>query len=174
MGALLIYGMSSQNYLEIISHSPGETRAVGEQMGRLAQTGDTYLLVGGLGAGKTCLTQGIARGLGVEEPYVASPSFVLVREMRGRLTLYHIDLYRLNRIEEIADLGLDDYLYGDGVCTVEWAERGMAVLPQEHLLVEITYLSDNERGLYLRPVGERYVRMVAELRVSVESGGVFC
>ncbi|OGN90046.1 MAG: tRNA (adenosine(37)-N6)-threonylcarbamoyltransferase complex ATPase subunit type 1 TsaE, partial [Chloroflexi bacterium RBG_13_46_9] len=90
-----------------------------------------YLLVGQLGAGKTCLTQGIAWGLGIEE-YTLSPSFVIMRELHGSLPLYHMDFYRLDNINEIADLGLDDYLYGRGVCVIEWAEKGMDILPDDH------------------------------------------
>src|SRR5690349_17851059 len=105
---------------EFVTHNPEETQDIGWRLGELAQAGDVFLLTGDLGAGKTCLTQGIAYGLGSKE-YAASPSFVIMRELKGRLTLYHMDLYRLDRIEEIVDLGLDDYLYGKGVCVVEWA-----------------------------------------------------
>src|SRR5512137_719379 len=117
--------------LKLISHSPEETRQIGTRLGELAQAGDIFLLSGNLGAGKTCLTQGIAWGLGSQE-YALSPTFVLMRELKGRLPLYHIDLYRLDRIEEITDLGLDDYLYGQGLRVIEWAEKGLRVLPVEN------------------------------------------
>ena len=84
-----------------------------------------------------------------------SPSFVIARELYGRLPLYHIDLYRLDRIEEIAELGLDDYLYGSGVCVVEWAEKGLSTLPTEHRLIQINYLSDSERLFQLKPTVNR-------------------
>lgn len=151
------------SHLEIISHSPEETQKIGVRLGELALPGDVFLLVGGLGAGKTCLTQGIAWGLGIKE-YAASPSFVVIRELYGRLPLYHIDFYRLDHLEEIAELGLDDYLYGKGVSVVEWAEKGLSLLPEEHLLVEIGYLSDSERGLKFKPSGKRYRRMVSQLK----------
>jgi tRNA threonylcarbamoyladenosine biosynthesis protein TsaE len=151
------------NRLEIISHSPEETQKFGGEIGKLAQPADIFLLIGGLGAGKTCLTQGIAWGLGVKE-YAASPSFVVIRELYGRLPLYHIDFYRLDNLEEIAELGLDDYLYGDGVCVVEWAEKGMNLLPPEHLLIEMGYLSDTERSLKLKPSGQRYQKIVTQLK----------
>ena len=122
-----------------------------------------FLLTGKLGAGKTCLAQGIAHGLDINE-YAASPSFVLVRELNGRLSLYHVDLYRLDRIEEIADLGLDDYLYGDGVCVVEWAEKGLSIMPDEHLSIGIDYISDTERTFKIEPMGKRYRQMVAQLK----------
>ena len=151
------------NSLELISHSPEQTQKLGIRIGELALPGDIFLLVGDLGAGKTCLTQGIAWGLGIKE-YALSPSFVIVRELYGRLPLYHIDLYRLDHIEEIADLGLDDYLYGRGVCVVEWAEKGLSVLPVEHLLIEISYISDTERRFQLKPSGKRYLEIAAQLK----------
>ncbi|MBA7571294.1 tRNA threonylcarbamoyladenosine biosynthesis protein TsaE [subsurface metagenome] len=150
------------NRLKLISHSPEQTQELGVRIGKLALPGDVFLLVGELGTGKTCLTQGIARGLDIKD-YVLSPSFVLVRELYGRLPLYHMDLYRLDHIEEIADLGLDDYLYGDGVCVVEWAEKGLTVLPIEHLLIKIAYLSDTERSFHLKPNGQRYREIAAQL-----------
>jgi tRNA threonylcarbamoyladenosine biosynthesis protein TsaE len=151
------------NHLEIISHSPEQTQKFGTRLGELALPGDIFLLVGGLGAGKTCLTQGIAWGLDIKE-YAVSPSFVVIRELHGRLPLYHIDFYRLDHLEEIAQLGLDDYLYGNGVCVVEWAEKGVGLLPQEHLLIEMSYLADTERSLKLKPSGKRYRQIVAQLK----------
>jgi tRNA threonylcarbamoyladenosine biosynthesis protein TsaE len=148
---------------EIISHSPEETQDFGARLGELARPGDILLLVGELGAGKTCLTQGIARGLGIKE-YAASPSFVVVRELYGRLPLYHMDFYRLENLEEIADLGLDDYFYGQGVSVVEWADKGLSLLPPEHLLVEMSYVSDTGRRLKLKARGRRYRQLVAKLK----------
>ena len=151
------------NHLEIISHSPEQTQKFGVRIGEIALPGDIFLLVGNLGTGKTCLTQGIGRGLNIEE-YAVSPSFVVIRELCGRLPLYHIDFYRLDHLEEIAQLGLDDYLYGNGVCVVEWAEKGVNLLPVEHLLIEISYLSDTERSFELKPRGKRYRKIVAQLK----------
>jgi tRNA threonylcarbamoyladenosine biosynthesis protein TsaE len=155
--------------LKLISHSPEETRQVGALLGELAQPGDIYLLSGNLGVGKTCLTQGIAWGLGSRE-YALSPTFVLMREIQGRLRLYHIDLYRLDHIAEISDLGLDDYLYGHGLCVIEWAEKGLSVLPVEHLLVKIDYLSDTGRVLELVPRGRQYRKLVDQLKPLIEKG----
>jgi tRNA threonylcarbamoyladenosine biosynthesis protein TsaE len=149
--------------LEIITGSPEETREFGARLGELSRPGDSYLLVGKLGAGKTCLVQGIARGLGIKE-YAASPSFVVVRELYGRLPLYHMDFYRLDNLEEIADLGLDDYFYGKGVSVVEWAEKGLSLLPPEHLLIEMSYLSYTSRRLKLKAIGKRYRELVAKLK----------
>ena len=154
----------SMSCLELISHSPEQTQELGGSIGELALPGDIFLLTGNLGTGKTCLTQGIAWGLGIKE-YAVSPSFVVVRELYGRLPLYHIDLYRLN-LEEIVELGLDDYLYGNGVCVVEWAEKGLSVLPTEHLLIQIDYLSDTKRSFQLKPNGKRYLEIAAQLKAS--------
>jgi tRNA threonylcarbamoyladenosine biosynthesis protein TsaE len=151
--------------LELVSHSPEETQRLGRRLGEIAQPGDVFLLVGDLGSGKTCLTQGIAWGLGIKE-YALSPSFVIIRELYGRLPLYHIDLYRLDRIEESMDLGLDDYLYGRGVCVVEWAEKALSLMPQERLLIRMDYLSDTERRLCLEASGRRYSKIVSQVKKS--------
>jgi tRNA threonylcarbamoyladenosine biosynthesis protein TsaE len=153
----------NDNCYELISHSVRETQTLGERIGRLARPGDVYLLIGNLGSGKTCLTQGIAWGLGIKE-YAMSPSFVIVRELYGRLPLYHIDLYRLDYIEETVDLGLDDYLYGHGVCVVEWAEKALNILPQEHLLIKISYLAGTKRHFLMEAKGERYQKILAQMK----------
>ncbi len=155
--------MLNMSYLKLVSHSPEETQKLGQGIGQIALAGDVFLLVGNLGAGKTCLTQGIAWGLGIKE-YTMSPSFVIMRELYGRLPLYHIDLYRLDRIEESMDLGLDDYFYGRGVCVVEWAEKALSIMPPDHLLIKIDYLSDTERSFEMEPSGQRYLELVAQLK----------
>ncbi len=132
--------------LELVSHSAAQTRRIGRALGGAARKGDVILLVGPLGAGKTCLAQGIAQGLEVASQ-VISPSFVLVREHQGRLPFYHIDLYRVDQSKEIEDMGLDEYLYGDGICVVEWADRAIGLLPTEHLLIKMEYVSPRVRKL---------------------------
>jgi len=149
--------------LKLVTHSPEETQAFGRRCGELSKPGDIFLLTGELGAGKTCLTQGIAFGLGIKE-YALSPTFVIMRQLKGRLPLYHIDLYRLDRLEETADLGLDDYLYGDGVSVVEWAEKALSLMPAEHLLIQIDYVDGSERLLKLKTEGKRYQDLVRELK----------
>lgn len=154
--------------LQLISHSPEQTQRLGLHLGELAQASDVFLLTGNLGSGKTCLTQGIAWGLGIKE-YAFSPSFIIVREYYGRLPLYHIDFYRLDHIEEIVDLGLEEYLYGNGVCVVEWAEKGIGVLPQENLLINLSYISDADRSLSLEPKGERYSQLLKSFSLDLET-----
>ncbi|MFC2038690.1 tRNA (adenosine(37)-N6)-threonylcarbamoyltransferase complex ATPase subunit type 1 TsaE [Chloroflexota bacterium] len=148
--------------LNFISNTPGQTQQLGRLIGELALPGDVLLLTGELGAGKTCLTQGIVWGLGIDE-YALSPSFVIMRELHGRLPLYHMDLYRLDCIEESADLGLDDYFFGDGICVVEWAEKALSLMPKNHLGIKIEYVSDTGRGFSLEPNGQRYIELAGQL-----------
>jgi tRNA threonylcarbamoyladenosine biosynthesis protein TsaE len=151
--------------LKLDSHSPEQTQLLGSYLGELAQKADVFLLVGELGTGKTCLVQGIARGLNIKE-YAFSPSFVIFREYHGRLPLYHIDFYRLDHIEEIADLGLEEYFYGDGVCVVEWAEKGLQIVPRDNLLITLHYIpaSETQRSICLQPRGERYHDLTEQLK----------
>jgi len=152
--------------LKLNSNSPEQTQLLGSYLGELAQKADVFLLVGELGAGKTCLVQGIARGLDVKE-YAFSPSFVILREYHGRLPLYHIDFYRLDHIEEIAGLGLEEYFYGDGVCVVEWTEKGLQIVPRNHLLITLDYIpaSETKRSIRLEPQGERYYKLIEQLKM---------
>jgi tRNA threonylcarbamoyladenosine biosynthesis protein TsaE len=154
--------------LTLISRSPEQTQRLGKQLGQLAQAGDVFLLTGNLGSGKTCLTQGIAWGLGIKE-YAFSPSFVIIREYNGRMPLYHIDFYRLDHIEEIADLGLDEYICGRGICVVEWAEKGLALMPEDRLLISLSYVSDTERSVSLEPRGQRYMELLASLSTDLKT-----
>ncbi|MBI2957278.1 MAG: tRNA (adenosine(37)-N6)-threonylcarbamoyltransferase complex ATPase subunit type 1 TsaE [Chloroflexi bacterium] len=159
--------------VELATCGPDETRHLGSAIGRTARPGDVLLLVGELGAGKTTLTQGIARGLGVKE-HAVSPSFVLMREYKGRLPLYHLDLYRLERLAEIADLGLDDYLCGKGVSIVEWADRGPSLMPADHLMIELRALSGSERCIRLIPHGERYRQRLKDIVSQTEAARWNC
>jgi tRNA threonylcarbamoyladenosine biosynthesis protein TsaE len=147
------------------SDSPEQTQLLGSYLGELARSADVFLLVGELGAGKTCLVQGIAQGLAAKE-HAFSPSFVLLREYHGRLPLYHIDLYRLEHVSEVADLGLEDYLYGDGVCVIEWADKGPGIVPDEGMRVSLQYVPDYQmkRTIVLSPRGERYLELTDDLK----------
>ena len=124
--------------LTILTASPEETQRVGRIIGEQAQPGDIYLLTGPLGAGKTCLTQGIGWGLEVAG-HPRSPTFVLMNRYQGRLTLHHVDLYRIGSPLEAWDLGLDEYLGGDGVCVVEWADQAEELFPEDSLWIRLDY-----------------------------------
>jgi tRNA threonylcarbamoyladenosine biosynthesis protein TsaE len=151
--------------LHIKSDSPERTQGIGTIIGRSTNPNDLILLSGTLGSGKTCLTQGIARGLDINE-YTLSPTFVLVREYRGRLRLYHIDLYRLDTGDDMVNIGLDDYVYGNGVCVIEWAEKGQSILPASNLSIQLSYLSPHERDIQIEAHGERYEQL---LKAAAES-----
>lgn len=148
---------------EIISHSPEETQQLGVVLGELASDGDLFLLAGNLGAGKTCLTQGIARGIGFSG-YVASPTFVLMREYRGRLTMFHLDLYRLDSPREIEGLGVDEFMGQAGLCVVEWADKALEWFPEDHLLIKMNSgPQEEDRLLRLEPRGKRYFDLLERL-----------
>ena len=128
--------------ITIHTNSPEETRRIGRLIGECAAPGDVYLLTGPLGAGKTCLTQGIARGLGVDG-YARSPTFVLMTRYRGRLTLHHADLYRINHPAEAWDIGFEDIVAaGDDVLIVEWADRAEGIFPDDALWISLDYAAD--------------------------------
>ena len=149
--------------VELVSRSPERTQALGKTLGENALPGDVFLLVGGLGSGKTCLTQGVLWGLGSDE-FARSPTFVLVSQYEGRHTLYHMDLYRLETFEEIVDLGLDEMLFGDGVSVVEWADKGAGAFPDAHLLIRMEYVDEETRRISLRPFGSRYEELVQAIK----------
>lgn len=155
--------MSTATRLTLTTASVARTRALGRRIGRLVRAGDVLLLHGPLGAGKTALAQGIGAGLRVETT-VNSPTFVLMARHRGALPLYHADLYRLTSPEEVAELALDEQA-SDGVLLVEWPERGLEVLPEEHLLVVIEPSAERpqERRITLVAVGDRYRRVLDRL-----------
>lgn len=122
--------------IRIISHSPEETRRAAGTLAPALQAGAVLALHGDLGAGKTCFIQGLAEALGVTAT-VSSPTYTLIGEYQGRLPFYHADLYRLDEPAEALRAGLDDYLYGDGVTAVEWAERAATLLPAHTLHVHL-------------------------------------
>ena len=130
--------------------SETETRALGESLGRAAEPGTVYTLTGDLGVGKTVFTQGFAKGLGVTE-HVNSPTFTIVQEYEdGRLPFYHFDVYRIGDIEEMDEIGYEDYFYGDGVCLIEWAELIEELLPKKRTRVLIE--KDLEKGFDYRKI----------------------
>jgi len=136
------------------SNSPEQTRELGEKLGRLLSRGNGVARVGELGAGKTVLTQGLARGLGVgPDEYVSSPSFALVNQYRGRVPIYHLDIYRLGGEAEMVALGYEDYFEPDGVTIIEWADKVGELLPERYLLIEIKIIDRNTRDLDVRPIG---------------------
>ncbi len=154
--------MSDATSIVLESESAEETKRIGGRIAALLQAGDALLLQGELGSGKTTLTQGIGEALAVAEP-VKSPTFVLMNEYHGRLTIYHADLYRLNDPGEVVDLALDD-VASDGVLIVEWPDRASREQPPEHLLIQLQESGEDERKITITAHGERYEKMLAGLR----------
>jgi tRNA threonylcarbamoyladenosine biosynthesis protein TsaE len=148
------------------SDSPAATRAIGRRLAHLLRPGDIVLLQGELGAGKTCLAQGIGAGLGVKEG-IKSSAFVLVNEYDGRLRLFLADLYRLSDPAEIADLALEENAE-NGVLVVEWPDRAWDEMPAEYLLIRLEWLDDRSRELTLEPEGERARELAKRLAQSLE------
>ena len=134
----------------IESFSAEDTLELGRQMGRDAQPGDVYTLVGDLGVGKTVLTQGIAEGLDIEET-ICSPTFTIVHVYEeGRMPFYHFDVYRIGDVEEMDEIGYEDYFYGEGLCMIEWANLIEEILPSKRK--EITIEKDLEKGFDYRKI----------------------
>jgi len=128
--------------------SEQEVEAYGIRLGREARPGQVIALTGDLGAGKTTLTKAIARGLGISET-VTSPTFTIVKEYRsGRLPLFHFDVYRIGDVEEMYELGYEEYFFGDGVCVVEWADLIEELIPEDALKISIAYGQDEEERIY--------------------------
>jgi tRNA threonylcarbamoyladenosine biosynthesis protein TsaE len=151
--------------LQVVSHSPLDTQTLGEQLGCVLDAGDIVCLYGELGSGKTVLSKGIAKGLGVShERAVRSPSFMLIHRYQGRLPMYHADLYRLDGPTDIADIGLRDLLGGDGVAVIEWADKLDASLPSERLEITLAHQTEETRLITIHPQGARYRQLVERWR----------
>jgi tRNA threonylcarbamoyladenosine biosynthesis protein TsaE len=136
--------------IRLVVPAASDMQALGEGVASVLQPGDVVALTGDLGAGKTTFVQGAARGLGVEDGRVTSPTFTLVKEYRGRFPVYHLDVYRLDRIQEVIDLGFEELLDPDGVAFVEWGDAIEGLLPEEHLeLLLRTGADDDVRSAVL-------------------------
>ena len=142
--------MQDKKVMEFETFSPEETLELGRKFGREAQPGEVYTLVGDLGVGKTVFTQGIADGLGITEP-VSSPTFTIVQVYEeGRMPFYHFDVYRIGDIEEMDEIGYEDYFYGEGLCMIEWANLIEEILPDKRY--DVTIKKDLEKGFDYRKI----------------------
>ena len=149
--------------MEIYLQDSAATEALGKLLGRHAADGDVFCLTGDLGAGKTLLSRGVAEALGVSSEDVTSPTFAIMNVYQGTgLEVRHFDLYRLNRPEELEDIGFDEYAGGDGVTLIEWAELFSEQLPEEYLQITLR-LDGAGRRAVLEPKGERYEELLGEV-----------
>jgi tRNA threonylcarbamoyladenosine biosynthesis protein TsaE len=152
-------------YNTFLSHSPAATLSLGKRLGGLLEPGSVIALIGELGCGKTLLTRGVCAGLGVPLRQVNSPTFVMVNEYRGRLPVFHLDLYRLSGIDDSFEIGIMDYLFraGSGVMVIEWAEKILSLLPADLLKVGFQILSVRKRQISFSASGDRFARLFKEL-----------
>lgn len=143
-----IKGVSSRPLnLQLASHSPAQTRRIGERLGRLLKGGEVLAVCGDLGAGKTCFIQGLAKGLGVRETYLASPTFIFIQRYQGRTAFYHADLYRIDRASDAEGLGLLECFDRKSVAAIEWAEKALEFLPALRITVKIKNRGEKDRQL---------------------------
>jgi len=157
--------------IELTATTPEDTMAVGEAVASLIRAGDAVALTGELGAGKTPFVRGAARALGFDGA-VASPTFTLVREYQGRVRIYHVDVYRLERVQDVLDLGLDEMEAEGGVLLVEWGDAVEGFLPDDHLLAEITLVSEGDaRRIVVTGVGPSWATRWERLERLTEPWG---
>jgi tRNA threonylcarbamoyladenosine biosynthesis protein TsaE len=148
--------MESIGNVVLISKSPEETLVAGRIIGEILEGGDVVALMGELGTGKTTITQGIARGLGISEKYyITSPTFTLINEYPGKNTLYHLDVYRLSGPDDLTDMGYEEYFFGDGVVVIEWAEKIKDILPDDALYIFLSYRKGCERKIEFSAPSDR-------------------
>jgi tRNA threonylcarbamoyladenosine biosynthesis protein TsaE len=142
------------NQLQIISHSSRHTEMLGALLGSLLTTGSCVALQGDLGGGKTCFTRGVVAAAAPQSAHlVASPTYAIMNSYPGTPPIYHFDFFRLRGDAEIAELGFEEYFYGDGICIVEWSERLGELMPPDHLMVAFEYNSENVRSITLTASG---------------------
>ncbi len=161
--------MKEENVLfEIVSENAEQTVAIGFAIGEKAGAGDIFALSGELGAGKTCWTCGLARGVGVDDHYtITSPTFTLINEYPGKYPLYHFDVYRLNGAGDLDDLGYDEYLSGKGVIVIEWAEKIVNALPPDIVTIHFTYVDENKRIIRISGPQKKVRNLVKDIQREV-------
>ena len=134
----------------MITNSAEETMLIGEKLAKKLKPGDVVALYGNLGSGKTTFTKGIGKGLGVKDSKrINSPTFVLIKEYDGKIPLYHLDLYRMDDLKEIENLAIEEYIYGNGITVIEWAEKIKSILPENHISVKFKVKGVSEREILI-------------------------
>jgi tRNA threonylcarbamoyladenosine biosynthesis protein TsaE len=154
--------------IEIISNSVAQTIEIARLIGEKLKDGDLLALSGELGSGKTCFTKGLALGLGVSAEYqITSPTFTLINEYPARCKLYHFDVYRLNSYSEIEDLGYEEYLSGDGVVVIEWAEKIAKLIPRDSIFINFEYIDEHSRKMIIRGLTNRLKELAIYKKMEV-------
>ena len=154
--------------IEIISNSATQTFEIARLIGEKLRDGDLLALSGELGSGKTCFTKGLAHGLGVSDEYqITSPTFTLINEYPARCKLYHFDVYRLNSYSELEDLGYEEYLSGDGVVVIEWAEKIAKLIPRDSIFINFEYVDENSRKMIIRGLTSRLSELAIDKKMEV-------
>jgi tRNA threonylcarbamoyladenosine biosynthesis protein TsaE len=149
---------------ELVSSSRLHTDRLGQAIGRVLRGGETIALYGSLGAGKTALVRGIAQGLGASPTTVTSPTFVVIHEYQGRLPLAHMDWYRISSLRELESTGLIEYFSGQTVTAIEWADKGLALLPQDRIEITLSHRAAQSRTIQLRATGPMSDDVLARAR----------
>lgn len=148
--------------LQFKTNNAIETEELGRKIADALKGGEVIAMTGDLGAGKTTMTKALAKGLGIEE-YVTSPTFTIVNEYEGRLKLFHFDIYRIADIEEMYDLGFEEYIYGDGVSIIEWSNLIKEILPEDTINIEILASGIDERNITISGRGNKFDNLSKEL-----------
>ena len=141
---------------KIISNSVKQTQEIAAKLAKCLKPGDVIALIGNLGSGKTAFVKGLVRGLGISKSKVLSPTFVLMRQYKGKMTVNHFDLYRLKNIQQLREIGYEEYFFSDGITVIEWADRVKEALPKEYLEIGFDFLDKNSRCLKFKAYGKRY------------------
>ena len=148
--------------LKINTNNTEETEKLGYNIGKLLKGGEIICMDGDLGVGKTTMTKSLAKGLDIDD-HITSPTFTIVNEYEGRLKLYHFDVYRISDVEEMYDLGYEEYFYSGGVCIIEWSNLIKEILPKERLTIEIKRIDEVSREIIINGTGNIYEELIEEL-----------
>ena len=149
--------------MQITTNSAKETEGLGKKLAKYLNGKDVVCLFGELGSGKTTFVKGLAVGLGVKKIEVSSPSFILMRKYKGRLPLYHFDLYRIKDFSEICDIGYEEFIFGDGIAAIEWADRMRPVFPKGYLKVRFLFLGQDKRLIKFSGSNQRYRGLIRKI-----------
>jgi tRNA threonylcarbamoyladenosine biosynthesis protein TsaE len=149
--------------MQIITRDSQQTINFGRKLSRFLKKGDIVALYGNLGTGKTTLVKGIAQGLGIKKEKINSPSFILLKKYKGKLILYHFDFYRIQKAQDAYSVGLEEFLFSDGISVIEWADRIEGFLPREYLSIELEFKNTDKRKIKLIGFGRYYRNLIKNL-----------